>query len=364
MTSLNNDNSLLNSVYGSDRIPQLDGLRALAFLAVFLNHSVKAPFLWVGVDLFFVLSGYLITKLLLRESQQRSLAELLRLFYMRRAFRILIPYIVMMTLATAFVDSTWLNSWPYYLTFSQNFAVAFSKTQGVFVPLWSLAVEEQFYLAWPFLIFFLAPKRLVKICIMLMCFAFLMRASASFLFTRYLITFTLTPFRMDLLASGAIVALVEHRIIHLRCWNSAAKFICIASTISFLTLAITEPSFRAKTNSLLFNTIGYSLVMIICLSTLIVSLTDSRGLRYRILTWPPLRFLGKISFMCYMAHEPILKLANAHGDPVRSGLALIAVIIFSSLTWYTFEERAIRFGRQLTSPLTRTRVNEAVGRVA
>jgi peptidoglycan/LPS O-acetylase OafA/YrhL len=102
----------------SARIPQLDGFRAAAFLAVYLNHALNVPFLWIGVGLFFVLSGYLITGLLLSEAEYLDLATLLRSFYTRRAFRILIPYAVLMVLVTAFVESKWLAFWPYYVFFS------------------------------------------------------------------------------------------------------------------------------------------------------------------------------------------------------------------------------------------------------
>ena len=77
-----------------ERIPQLDGLRAMAILMVFATHAFHAPLLWTGVDLFFVLSGYLITRILLGLKEQREQRGYWIPFYWRRACRILPPYAV------------------------------------------------------------------------------------------------------------------------------------------------------------------------------------------------------------------------------------------------------------------------------
>src|ERR1051326_7697690 len=333
----------------SERVPQLDGLRAIAFSAVYLNHALNVSFLWVGVDLFFVLSGYLITGLLLRESEYLRFGTLVQFFYIRRMFRILIPYGAVLVLVTVFVESHWLTFWPYYILFSQNIAVSFHGGQGVLNPLWSLAVEEQFYLLWPAVLFVCPRPRLGLLCGSLMGVALMLRMAAAIWAPDYLVTFTLTPFRMDLLAAGALIALVGRRPNGLFRWRRIWILMGSTAAVSFLTLAITQEAFRAKTNSLLFNAIGYSLVLVGCASALIVALTGTSGIVHRLLICPPIRYLGRISFMCYMAHEPILKLTDRLDGPLHAAVAFAAVIGFSSVTWYTFEERCIRLGRRLSS---------------
>jgi peptidoglycan/LPS O-acetylase OafA/YrhL len=345
------------------RIPQLDGLRALAFLAVYLNHSLQVPFFWAGVDLFFVLSGFLITGLLLSEAEEMQLPELLRGFYTRRAFRILIPYCALMAAVTIFVDRGWVAFWPYYVFFSQNFAVAFhSADQGIFTPLWSLAVEEQFYLVWPLLIFFTRRRGLGPLCWALILAAAAMRIIVAGPALPYTATFSLMPFRMDLLAAGALIAIASRRSgTELDAWRPAAFYTLAGSAAAFAILAATKASFRAKTNSLLFNGVGYPLILIACVSILIIALTANTGVIYWLLTLRPIRYLGRISFMLYMAHEPVMHAMKYRGGVLDAAISLAAVTAFATITWYAFEERCIRKARQLTmrqrSPSTR---NEAV----
>jgi peptidoglycan/LPS O-acetylase OafA/YrhL len=101
------------------RIPQLDGLRGIAILMVFLYHALHVPIFWSGVDLFFILSGYLITGILLRLKEQQA-AEgghggWWRSFYVRRACRILPPYVVFLGIVSLFFRVPWLHIWFWYV---------------------------------------------------------------------------------------------------------------------------------------------------------------------------------------------------------------------------------------------------------
>src|SRR5262245_31947257 len=148
-----------------NRIAQLDGLRALAFLAVYLNHSIYLPMAWAGVDLFFVLSGFLITNILLTAKEQHS-ENYFRNFYTRRANTILPPYFMVLGAVALFASAGihWSAIWWHFLLFMQNFSVAFEMGVGVLNPYWSLAVEEQYYLVWPLLVFFLPRQHLKAAC--------------------------------------------------------------------------------------------------------------------------------------------------------------------------------------------------------
>ena len=155
-------------------IPAIDGLRAVAVLAVIFYHLGFAwiPGGFLGVDLFFVISGYVITRLLL-DSIQRSGGLDLRGFYLAR-FRRLLPALLFMIVSTALFVGVWapeaikrfLSDLPYVLTGTMNWALV-NRHQDYFESIgrppllqhtWSLAVETQFYLVWP-LILLLVLKR-------------------------------------------------------------------------------------------------------------------------------------------------------------------------------------------------------------
>jgi peptidoglycan/LPS O-acetylase OafA/YrhL len=127
------------------RISQLDGLRFFAFFAVFLNHFTSLPMLWTGVDVFFVISGFLITGNLI-ELRERTAdrRDFFATFYWRRFLRIFPPYYLVLFVIMAFRPQS-RPDLPYYALFVSNFRdslhVGGDGPLGVF---WSLAVEEQF----------------------------------------------------------------------------------------------------------------------------------------------------------------------------------------------------------------------------
>jgi peptidoglycan/LPS O-acetylase OafA/YrhL len=137
------------------RIAQLDGLRAVAVLMVFASHGIRSQLLWSGVDLFFVLSGFLITGILVQERREHSWKAYFSSFYARRARRILPSYLMFLVLTSVLFGVGWLRHW-YLFAFLMNtksfFHLAGGYSQGV---LWSLAVEEQFYLLWPVAVYLL-----------------------------------------------------------------------------------------------------------------------------------------------------------------------------------------------------------------
>ena len=100
------------------RITQLDGLRAIAILSVFLFHTLSVPFLWMGVDIFFVLSGFLITGVLL--DRKAAGGPYFSYFYSRRARRILVPCALLMLISTILFGTEWVHEWYWYALFASN----------------------------------------------------------------------------------------------------------------------------------------------------------------------------------------------------------------------------------------------------
>ena len=146
------------------RVPGLDGIRALAVLLVVFYHLNLLGLGWVGVQVFFVLSGFLITRLLLELRDGRALGSYLRTFFGRRVLRIfplyylfLVVALLLSALAIPSQAGPVQHQWPYVATFTYNWwgMTRFHEKTWFLDHLWSLAIEEQFYLLWPFLVFWL-----------------------------------------------------------------------------------------------------------------------------------------------------------------------------------------------------------------
>ena len=193
----------------SGSVPSLDGLRAVSISMVIVGHASLA---WhghglgrlggIGVDLFFVISGFLITLLLLRE-RRRNGSISLRAFYVRRCWRILPAYLVF--LGALFVLSVFgvvdltERDWAGALTYTVNFRPGTSWVMG---HLWSLSVEEHFYLLWPVLLLLLGPARACALAALYVVTAPVVRLLIWRLGCRALDVDYCTPARMDTIAVG------------------------------------------------------------------------------------------------------------------------------------------------------------------
>jgi peptidoglycan/LPS O-acetylase OafA/YrhL len=138
--------------------PQIDGLRAVAILMVFTTHALHIPLLWMGVDLFFALSGYLITGIFLGLKDRRGTGGGYWKPF-RRVRRILPPYLGFLIFLTIFFHLPWARIWYWYAFLGANLALALGKVEvAAMTPLWSLAAEEQFYFIWPWIVLCAAER--------------------------------------------------------------------------------------------------------------------------------------------------------------------------------------------------------------
>jgi peptidoglycan/LPS O-acetylase OafA/YrhL len=209
-------------------IPVLDGMRGIAVLCVMVLHFTLVDAVtgteriffdvarvgWVGVDLFFVLSGFLITGILY---DAKGGAHFFRNFYMRRVLRIFPLYYAFLFLVlvalptvrpTAVVPGeTQLWLWTYLsnILFAR---VGWEGVPGHTTHLWSLAIEEQFYMLWPLVVFFASRRRLVQICIGAIVFAELTRIGLHYTAPNGIAGYALMPARIDALGVGALVAVL------------------------------------------------------------------------------------------------------------------------------------------------------------
>jgi peptidoglycan/LPS O-acetylase OafA/YrhL len=302
----------------------LDGIRGLAILAVMGHHSfwlilsTAAPQLfvkwilslgWAGVDLFFVLSGFLITGILL---DTRPAVNYFQSFYARRALRIFPLYAAFLCIAlTVFpviVARDWLpapgDRW-LYLCYLTNWLALWKGPwrHSVVAHLWSLAVEEQFYLCWPLVVWVLRPQTLLPAVLAAEAAAiggriwWVLGHGASQAVSLATVT------RMDGLLLGAACAILIRHVRLFTHFTGWAPWIAAAGLYLYAALALRFPGSEA------FNQIAGIPLLAACfaLFLLYAAATDGRPvLAQRLLGWPPLTKVGKYAYGIYVYHVPIL----------------------------------------------------------
>jgi peptidoglycan/LPS O-acetylase OafA/YrhL len=311
----------------SRHIHALDGLRGLAVLGVMASHlfpgnpagglilralGITSVFGLAGVDLFFVLSGFLITGIL-----YDSLADTgyFRKFYVRRCLRIFPLYygvLFALFLLTPWLGIQWRGmQWPL-LTYLQNTNLVmplynFHPAPGISLNhFWTLAVEEQFYLVWPLIVFLLRDrKKLLWACLLLSSGAFLLRLALVLHGTVYHTINRATPCRADTLLIGAALALLMRGRFHdatLRFARSA--FVAVAAIGAAFNLVhhlIKGHSRWLPPFDATYFSLRYTLIALAC-AALIAWCLRPRSLPRLIFELPPLRFFGKYSYGLYVLH--------------------------------------------------------------
>jgi peptidoglycan/LPS O-acetylase OafA/YrhL len=264
---------------------------------------------WVGVDLFFVLSGFLITGILFDTLQD---PHYFGSFYMRRFLRIFPLYygflFFLMILGhwSPGMHFAWNGRQYVLLTYLQNTGIWFPVTDfhpGIWADLdhfWSLAVEEQFYLFWPLLVFLVrGRRRLIAMALALSGFALLLRIALYLHGSSPLLIFMLTPCRMDTLLLGGLVALVVRGDSD---WIPRRWMMPVALVAGVVIAAYTLSHLGRDMRDFFFGaTFGYSVIALGCVALLIASL-EPESVAHHIFRWSWLRSLGKYSYGIYVTH--------------------------------------------------------------
>ena len=201
-------------------IPEFDGLRACAVMLVIVSHWLPDSFIInylpcgaIGVTLFFVLSGYLITKILYNDRQKENKWKSVKLFYFRRLLRIFPIYYLVLFLITITNYNHLRQHILWFFSYLQNIYIAIvNDWPGGVGPYWTLAVEEQFYLFWPFIILFCNEKWIFRVILVFIFLSPLFRLGIYFYYSE-ISSVVLTPSCFDTLALGAILALKEQKIV-------------------------------------------------------------------------------------------------------------------------------------------------------
>ena len=330
----------------SSHIPALDGVRAIAVLMVLVTHfwpdspsvylNRVAAFGWPGVDLFFVLSGYLISRILWATAERDGYYKS---FYMRRTLRIFPLYYAVLTFVLIILpmfktlpESLMHDRWMYFAYLS-NIALAAGGWQLFLVDVtWSLAIEEQFYLLWPAVVRTLKGPRLIKLCVALIVIAPIARLLLwDSLGWRWI--HMLTPFRLDAFAAGAVVGLVPIP-------KRVAQWVLGLGLAVMAPLVLTDSFGR---ESWQVATFGYTLT----------ALTAGAAVRLAPetawLAWRPLSHLGVISYGMYLLHPMCLAVtsslvAGMPGPRIVTNLLIpiLATIAVAQLSYWLWESPFLR----------------------
>jgi peptidoglycan/LPS O-acetylase OafA/YrhL len=346
--------------------PQLDGLRAFAVAGVVIHHFLANG--WgtgaiLGVKLFFVLSGFLITTILLRA---RGGVEVggdrwheAKRFYVRRFLRIfpLYYFVVLVCLVIDLEPAREIVGW--LATYTLNFKIAWQGYyEASFAHFWTLAVEEQFYLAWPWVILF-APRRwLPAITAALVAVGPLYRWQATMGDGSGLATYVMTPAYADTLGMGALLAVLSHdagwrRLVEKHLTATVLPF----SAATFLTLYYLEARGWDGGAGLFFGDLALSGVFCWLIAGAARGFGGPAG---QLLEARPFRYLGRISYGIYVYHPFVPALClwmfaragwSYQVHPVRDFVLFTAVtLLVSAVSWRVLEKPLNDLGhREATS---------------
>jgi peptidoglycan/LPS O-acetylase OafA/YrhL len=372
----------------SGRIRELDGLRGAAIAMVVILHyfqltmevrpgsalaylQAAARLTWTGVDLFFVLSGFLIGGILL---DSRASTNYYSVFYKRRFFRIVPIYVVTLLLTGVLVslrlgsnDNTfkWLTTegapWFAYFTFTQNFWMAHVGSGGFngLAMTWSLAVEEQFYLTLPLYIRALSRRWLVGTLAIGIVGAPVLRVVLLHFYTESPVgIYMMMLCRADALLLGVLAAvLLRNERWKERIRGAGAAFaICIPVLLlgmGFLTMRAWRPTV------FLMSSVGYTWVALFYVTILLFVLTRPDSLLSKAFRMRWLCRLGTLAYGIYLFHTAVqyllFGLVWGHGPTIRSVpeflvtlAAVTLTLALATLSWRYFEQPLIRMGRQAT----------------
>jgi peptidoglycan/LPS O-acetylase OafA/YrhL len=373
------------SPFRGGHIPALDAVRGVAILLVLVFHFslyghglTPAPLLldrlyyrlagagWIGVDLFFVLSGFLITGILY---DAKTGAHYFRTFYVRRVLRIFPVYYV--TLAVFLValplllpQNAGLQSLKreaaWYWTYLVNAQIARSGWPGfpALGHFWSLAVEEQFYLVWPVVVLALSARRLEVACLAGVVGSLGVRVGLH-LAHYETAAIVLTPARIDALAVGAYVAVAARRpggLDRLSRWARPSATVLGVALLGLFVLRMGLADYDPAVS-----TLGYTILACLFGSLLVLALTSPPDhLVARTLDSSFLRFFGRYSYALYVFHHPILffglGVVALQSVPVVGGSQMLRQLVFlvvatgvsvgiALVSWHAVERQALRLKR-------------------
>jgi len=360
----------------SKHVPELDGVRGLAILFVLVFHAravyanfseIPLPIFrvldlgWSGVDLFFVLSGFLITGILLDSRESKTY---FRTFYIRRALRIFPLYFAYVLLVMVAVrpiyrwfahEDPWsaTNPW-WYVTYLLNWKADHGFDDLYLGHLWSLAIEEQFYFVWPLIVWLCPKKKLVWLCGSVALASLALR---FYMYSRGVwpeAIYRLTPTRMDALALGSLAA------IGIRNFRTLCERLIVpaAALSGFGVLILVSRARATYWGDMWVGSLGTFFLAVLYTALVFAAATQHSSGLSTFLRYEPLRKVGKYSYAMYVLHSIPYNLSvdwtrnwlngkNAEFVVISKALyfpALIGMAFLAGwLSWNLLEKRVLRF---------------------
>jgi peptidoglycan/LPS O-acetylase OafA/YrhL len=359
------------------RIPELDGVRGIAVLMVVAYHaflfSNNPPMGWVsglssygfaGVHLFFVLSGFLITGILLSAKEH---PHYFRNFYAKRALRIWPLYYLLLLLTFGLLPLLVLyahlhmgkfdlienRSKLVYVLFLQNLIYPGGLGVGMLGMTWSLAIEEQFYIVWPWIVLLCSRRTLAYILTAVLVFSPLVRLWAKLHGVSGDVIYFATWAQLDGLALGALISLYSRSGLFSLArtkWTAVAALAAGAPAWLWL-----QAGYSPALWPLLFSAIALTSAGVVTLAIWCCQTNSALGGPFRT-KW--LRYVGQISFCVYLVHQPIYvalsgKLAKEHIGTSHAAagaimvLGLVISLCVASLSWFLFESPILKLKGRL-----------------
>ncbi|HVZ19520.1 MAG TPA: acyltransferase [Vicinamibacterales bacterium] len=310
-------------------IPALDGVRGLAILAVLTYHAARGlPYAgsheqivqgllgmgWIGVDLFFVLSGFLITGILL---DAKGSPAYFRTFYARRVLRIFPLYLIFVACATVIAPAVGVTTLadasrlraaqPWYWTYLVNAMIArhgWSAAAWHTGHLWSLSVEEQFYIAWPVVVMATSRRTLIRSALAIEIAAIACRAFVVAAYGPSTAVYVLLPTRVDGLVLGAVSAALARDAgawRRLQRWTAPVAVAAVATLVAVYRRDLLEPE------GALTQIAGYPALALLGGTMIVGAVSAPAGrAQARLWTHPVLRFFGRYSYGMYVWHQLVI----------------------------------------------------------
>ncbi len=352
--------------------PELDALRFVAFLAVFMHHALPrdarvylekgfSPVAteWLlaakeagafGLDLFFALSAYLITELLLREHASRGTFSV-SAFYVRRALRIWPLYFTFLAL-TVFVIPTIIPAERFEPIYIISFALFFGNWAcaamgipfSVAGPLWSISVEEQFYIGWPLLLWFFGMNRIKQLAVAMLVVAIATRVLLAIVGVEHPGVWCNTLARLDPIALGALLAFVLNgRAPQIR--NGVRVLMCVAAIAGWWLIG----RFLGHDGPTSIATYGLSALASVMLLIAVLK-SDAPLLRVPPLSW--IVYLGRISYGLYVFHLFALALIMQHvvaiGFELRVLSSFVLTVTLAAASYKLLEQPFLRLKKRFS----------------
>ncbi|MDX2081326.1 MAG: acyltransferase [Terrimicrobiaceae bacterium] len=335
-------------------LPQMDGARAIAVLAVVLHHyGVHGPDGWdwgpIGPVVFFMMSGYLVTKAMLGLRDRVAEPGELVHFHIRRFCRLIPPLYLMIGIGVLFGLSEFVDHWHWHALFATNFLIASqNEWVGSASHLWSLGVQEQFYVLWPFLVLLAPRKWLVPAFFAAAGMAVVWRLGCIASDVSPLVRWLLLPGSLDTFAAGALTAVwAARRPVFSLMQKAIMAFVAagcfvLSTRMRFIPLDSPWAALVELPEAVFF-------------CWVLIRLLDDSSWPSRLLRWRPLVEVGKLSYGIFVYHilawflfAPALdRLGMERGQFVAAAMVFSATVVLSAVSYHLIELPATRWARSL-----------------